>query len=154
MLKHQCWAVQKRRLRNHRAFNRLVCNPTDNVTVTSPPLAEVLFLAARCTIWLNFTGSFLRGGVLYLLTSSGRDCSYVCSERTKVMLFLKPCKECTFFCRRIHWVLLWKWAESVALSVPLRLFSPCLSSVNKNPVTVLISSARDKMGKIGINVLF
>lgn len=71
-----------------------------------PPLTEVLFLAARCTIWLNFTGSFLRGGVLYLLTSSGRDCSYVCSERTKVMLFLKPCKECTFFCWRIHWVLL------------------------------------------------
>lgn len=36
------------------------------------------------------TGSFLRGGVLCLSTSGGREDSSVCSEHTTVMLFVKP----------------------------------------------------------------
>ena len=60
-----------------------------------PPRAEVSFLAARCHIWLSLAGSFPKGGALYLLAATGRDWSYVCSEHTVVMLFLKPCKECT-----------------------------------------------------------
>lgn len=61
--------------------------------------AEASFMAVCCNVKCSCTGSFLRGGILCLSTSGGRDSSSVYSEHTVVMLFVKPGRNAGFSAR-------------------------------------------------------